>query len=301
MVATILPVIRSTENPRDGAAKPFVSEVKISVVILLLAGSATIFGWINRSRLNIDPADGNGYALGIIGTIMMCALLIYPLRKYSRITLPGSVGFWFRVHMFLGLFGPLAILYHCRFRYEAVNSGIALLLMLVMVFSGLVGRYLHSHIYRGYSLRRLQLGELFSKIIEWRAMLDADGDSGDDVRNWLAKYEALVSRSRKGFLESALILMRLNLGAPWRRYSVSRKIRRHFTEISVRVGWTDSELKQHQNDARRHANGFLKATRDAGGFLFYDRLFQLWRMLHLPLFGLLAMAVTFHVFAVHMY
>lgn len=301
MVASILPDIRREKNRRSRSLKSWVSEARISLTILLLAGGMTVFGWSNRFRLNIDPAQGYGYALGIIGTTMMCALLIYPLRKYSRIALPGSVGFWFRIHMLLGLFGPLAILYHCQFRYEAVNSGVALFLMLTMVCSGLVGRYLHSHIYRGYSLRRLQLSELFGNIIKWRAILDADGDSGDDVRNWLAKYEALVSRSRKSFLESAFIVMRLNLGAPWRRYFVSRQIRRHFAEISERVGWTDAELKQHQNDAHIHAREFLKATRDAGGFLFYDRLFQFWRMLHLPLFGLLAMAVTFHVFAVHMY
>ena len=36
-------------------------------------------------------------------------------------------------------------------------------------------------------------------------------------------------------------------------------------------------------------------------FVFYERLFALWHVLHLPLFAILVFAAVLHVVAVHLY
>jgi hypothetical protein len=45
----------------------------------------------------------------------------------------------------------------------------------------------------------------------------------------------------------------------------------------------------------------LAAVRKAAAFEFYDRLFGLWHVLHLPLFIILIFAASIHVVAAHLY
>jgi hypothetical protein len=274
------------------------------VVSACAAGAVTAavaWGWWNRGSLGIDPASGAGYALGIFGASAMVVVLIYPLRKRGHARFLGSVAIWFRVHMLLGLLGPLAILYHSRFRYEAINSGVALWSMLIVVASGLIGRYVHRHVYRGFSLQHLKARDLFEEMAAVRAELDADGDAGEHVRAVLGQYAALAQLSGRGFVKSALISAQLGIGTRLHRYSLARELREHLDLTGRLAGWSGDELARHQRDARLHLHRYLKALRLAGGFAFYDRMLGVWRTLHLPLFIFLAIAVTMHIVAVHMY
>jgi hypothetical protein len=45
----------------------------------------------------------------------------------------------------------------------------------------------------------------------------------------------------------------------------------------------------------------LAAVRKAAAFEFYDRLFGLWHVLHLPLFIILIFAAGIHVVAAHLF
>ena len=65
----------------------------------------------------------------------MLLLLIYPLRKrfqHSSIFIFSTKN-WFKLHMVLGVFGPLLILYHSNFSLGSTNSNVALGSMLLMV------------------------------------------------------------------------------------------------------------------------------------------------------------------------
>ena len=81
-------------------------------------------GWLLREAELITPEDGIGYWLGIVGGSMMLALLLYPLRKRIRILHRlGATRHWFRMHMILGLVGPVLVMYHCNFQLGSFNSG----------------------------------------------------------------------------------------------------------------------------------------------------------------------------------
>mgnify|MGYP003349643069 CR=1 FL=1 len=62
--------------------------------------------------------------------------------------------------MFLGVAGPIAILYHCTYRMGATNSNVALWSMIIVSSSGLVGRYLYSRIHFGLYGSRANLDEI---------------------------------------------------------------------------------------------------------------------------------------------
>ena len=53
--------------------------------------------------------------------------------------------------------------------------------------------------------------------------------------------------------------------------------------------------------ARIYLRIHLGTVRKIAGFSFYERLFSLWHVLHLPLFIMLLVSGVVHVYAVHMY
>ena len=145
----------------------------VSALVILLVALAIGYGWLHRHALGFSPDHGFGYALGIIGGVLMLILLAYPVRKRSRTRRAvGSVGFWFRFHMFLGLVGPMAILFHSRFTWGSLNAAVALGAMIIVASSGLVGRFLYSRVHRGYSGRKLELRSLKDEMDDLLAQLD---------------------------------------------------------------------------------------------------------------------------------
>jgi hypothetical protein len=126
-----------------------------------LIGVFLVAGWLLRDLKLLNPEQGTGYWLGIIGGSLMLSLLLYPLRKKVRfLHRLGSTRRWFRMHMILGLLGPLLVLYHCNFQLGSFNSRVALYCMLVVAVSGIIGRHFYAAIHRGLYGRKLTLGEL---------------------------------------------------------------------------------------------------------------------------------------------
>jgi uncharacterized membrane protein YdcZ (DUF606 family) len=130
----------------------------------LLAILITYFGWIGRTERNITAEEGLGYILGIVGASLMAALLLYPLRKRVRfLRFLGTTKRWFFWHMVLGIIGPILILFHSNFALGSLNSRISLYCMLLVSGSGLIGRYLYSHIHNGLYGRKTTLRSLTKK------------------------------------------------------------------------------------------------------------------------------------------
>ena len=95
----------------------------------------------------IEPGQGLGLWLGIIGSLMMLTLFSYSIRKRFKFSHKLSpLTSWFNLHIFLGIFGPIFILYHCRYSLGADNSNIALFSMLTVSLSGVIGRYLYNKV-----------------------------------------------------------------------------------------------------------------------------------------------------------
>ena len=264
-------------------------ERAISALVLLGVVVAIFFGWLHRGDDWIDPERGIGYALGIIGGSMMLVLLAYPLRKRAKPSsrAPGSVGFWFRFHMLLGLLGPLAILYHSRFTWGALNSAVALGAMIVVAGSGLIGRFLYSRVHRGYSGRKLELRALKQEMDGLLTSLETAGIAHAEILERLQPFEDCAVKAGSAFWASASAV--LGLGIRTRR--AERQLLQSLPPSADRRNLALSEAVSH----------FFEAARRAAEFAFYDRLLRLWHLLHLPLFILLVAAAILHIVAVHMY
>ncbi len=82
-----------------------------------------------------------GRYLGVVGSVLIVASFVYSLRKRKLIR-SGSPKTLLRNHEVLGWAGALLILVHGGIHSNAVLPWLAVLAMLVVVASGLTGRYL---------------------------------------------------------------------------------------------------------------------------------------------------------------
>ena len=271
-------------------------------LFFVLVSVLLYLGWSTQTERYISPNRGVGYWLGIVGGSLMLLLLVYSLRKrWSWLKFLGSTPAWFRFHMVLGIAGPVCILYHSNFATGATNSNVALFSMLTVAGSGLIGRYIYSHIHHGLYGRKLELGEL-------RA--GADGLRSLSGRiSFLPELVTRIDTAEQRLLKAGPHLSFLGFAKPVVVGTVALKARwdlHHYIRQSLHAGARRSavvalEHKRLGLTARAYIDRRLAATRRVASFEGYERLFSLWHALHIPLIFMMVIAAVIHVIAVHVY
>jgi hypothetical protein len=269
------------------------SQLGLGLATILLVG-----GWLSPLGHYLTPRSGLGYALGIIGGSLMLALLVYPARKrLPSLAVLGSNKMWFQIHMVLGIAGPLCILYHCGYHLGATNSNVALWSMVIVAGSGLVGRYLYTRIHHGLYGQKASLEELRK---EAERLKKEGGGAGNVLPEFASRLDVAEQRIAKGIPLVPKALSALV------QYRLSRASVRRYVHKTLRSAAAESlTIAEHRHAlavaADRRMDSRLIAARRVAEFQSCDRLFGLWHVLHLPLFGMLFVAGIVHVIAVNVY
>lgn len=82
-----------------------------------------------------------GRYLGIIGTSIICLSFIYSLRK-RKIIKSGSPKKLLSIHEYMAWIGSVMLLIHAGIHFNALLPWLAILMLLIAVASGLVGKFL---------------------------------------------------------------------------------------------------------------------------------------------------------------
>jgi len=259
-------------------------------------------GWKYNSYLYLTPEQGLGYVLGIIGASLMLMLLLYPLRKHARWARGfGPVRYWFRSHMLMGVAGPVCILFHCNFQPGSTNGNIALFSMLLVAGSGLVGRYFYAKIHYGLYGRKSDLVHLGSDAARARAELDTVFGMLPGIKTRLGRLEEKLLLTQCGFISCLANVLLLNIRSRWCGYVCRSELRRYFNSLSNRNDMTREQRRCYYQKTRHYLSEYLATVRKVAGFSFYERLFSMWHVFHLPIFVMLLITGIVHVYAVHMY
>ena len=261
-----------------------------------------VAGWVNRDEEYLVPGSGAGYWLGVAGAATMLLLLLYPLRKRMRLRgWIGSVAFWFRLHMVLGLVGPALVLFHANFAFGSLNSNVALLAMLTVAGSGIVGRYLYGKIHLGLYGRKAAVQELLADALALENSLGDELPGTELIVERMHAFARHGADGRKGILAGLWTLPALAIRAGAVRRRLHRETYRLVKAEGKRRGWSRRVRARHQAAITDLVRLHLAAVRKAAAFEFYDRLFGLWHVLHLPLFVILIFAASIHVVAAHLF
>lgn len=90
------------------------------------------------------PSGLFGHGLGILGFLLMLfAETGYTWRKNVQREGYGPMRHWLQAHVFTGLVGPYLVLLHTAFEFRGL-AGVTALLVLVVVASGCVGRFVYT-------------------------------------------------------------------------------------------------------------------------------------------------------------
>lgn len=269
----------------------------ISVIVI----GIILYGWIVAEDSYITPQEGIGYWLGIIGGMAMLLLLSYPLRKkWRRMRKMGSVKYWFRVHMFLGLLGPILILFHSNFALGSINSSVAFFSMLLVAGSGVVGKYFYLKIHYGLYGKHATMGDLKDDLQLTKGMLGKHISISDQMKARLERYETAVTK-KHGFLVGFLRIPVTYIISKWMLYSVLHEVKIGITKYADAKGW-DSKLRAKlYNRSKSDFTNYIFHSKKVAEFTIYEQLFSLWHILHFPLFLALVITGVTHVFAVHIF
>ena len=116
------------------------------VTALLVTGA---YGFVLVVTSKIPPAgELFGHGLGIFGFVLMLLTeTLYSIRKRVRGARWGRMSDWLQFHIFTGLVGPYMVLLHTSWKFNGL-AGVTTLFTVVIVFSGLIGRYIYTRIPR---------------------------------------------------------------------------------------------------------------------------------------------------------
>ena len=117
----------------------------IITVVLLTA----LYGAVTVITQEIPAAsDIFGHGLGILGfTLMLMTEMLYSIRKRMRNASWGRMSTWLQFHIFTGLVGPYMVLLHTSWKFNGL-AGVVTLLTVLIVLSGVIGRYIFTKIPR---------------------------------------------------------------------------------------------------------------------------------------------------------
>jgi hypothetical protein len=258
-------------------------------------------GFWQRDDSWIEPKDGIGYWLGVAGSLIMLSLLAYSKRKSAALQWLGSVTGVFKMHMVLGIVGPVLIALHSGFFLRSVNSTVAVTVMCLVVFSGILGRYLYA---------KLHMGLYGNKASALLLLRDADafqrsfGDGLDDA--------APIQLELSSFTQEVLPEPGSIIGSIQQAWLVGRRsTARHFRLMveaeaiiaaqALRQHWPADDYQHRITLAEKQLDAYFASLKKAATLRVYERIFAFWHVFHLPLFYLLICTVLAHVFAVHWY
>lgn len=287
------PEAKSVDRDRSrGVARPDSDRIAWTsphMLVGIVASLVLAYGWIAIDELDLTPAEGLGYGLGVAGMGAMVLLLAYSVRKRVRaLRHAGLLRNWFEAHLVLGLLAPVAILYHATFRVESTNAAVALSCMLVVAGSGIGGRFLYGRLHRGLAGELRSVGGLQRAARACLAPVRPVLDGRPEVLALIARFEESSAGLTSGLIRS-LQAATLRLRA--------RVLRRRIARILRRNGETAADVA---NADRAIADCLAELCR-AGELRLFTQLFALWHAIHIPLTVILFLSAIVHIVAVHLY
>ncbi len=292
-----------TPQPRASGSKPHspLEHGTTAIIFGLVVIAVLYLGWKQRDAGYITAKHGLGYLLGIAGGTMMTMLLLYPLRKKQvRLFRWGAIRHWFRMHMVFGIVGPVTILYHSDFRLGAINSNVALISMLLVAGSGLVGRYFYTRIHYGLYGARMSLEGLQGRVNAAQGHVASLFRQTPEALDTLRRLERWLLKERNGLFR--LVLLPIAAVRCWAvRIRVNRQLRRALGERLATQANSIHSMRRSQQLAAQFVSTYVETLRRVAEIGTYERLFSWWHILHLPLFLMMLLAGVAHVIAVHMY
>ena len=224
---------------------------------------------------------------GYIGTALMAISAIYPMmRRFRGFRLVASNTMWFDFHMMAGVVGPMFILLHSALKLDNWVSA-AFWCMVIVVVSGVIGRYLYTQVpdlLNGRELEELDHERALARLRGQHAL--AVQVSERELSRHRAKCERLVDA---GLVHVLFWIMAEDMRRIFRRFGRGRRLRKTGAPRAIvkELGRRTGRLMLI--DRRR-----VLASRA-------QLLLHSWKLVHVPFTIFLVAISTLHIYVAFKY
>ena len=212
-----------------------------------------------------------GHSLGVIGFILMLSTeTLYSLRKRAIRRPWGRLRSWLRFHIFSGIVGPYLVLLHTAWQFRGL-AGVVLLLTVIVVISGFIGRYIYTAVPRtadGMVLEEQALKQEIAVLADELQELDPELPEGVAMESLLPVGQGLFA---------------------WvvdlRAYVARRRVRRSLTTRTIEALEKMVVVQRRTKDLRSSLDSLATAR----------KLLAVWHTVHIPLGMALFVAAFVHI------
>lgn len=279
--------------PLRGSARAWRADL---AVLLILVGAVGLAALISRQGW-LTAGDPVSYRIAIAGGLMMLAVFLYPLRKHIRaLDRLGATRWWLWGHIALGLLGPWLILVHSTFHIGSLNAAVALWSMVIVVLSGVVGRFLHARVHRGLRGERTSLDDLRRRA----GLVEAEAVGRLDFAPAVALALHRFEQRELAAPTHGLDMFRRILWLPLRQVLLAWHCQR-LLRVAVATQPDRALRRRQRRGGARLVAKYLAAVVRVSQYAAYERVFALWHVAHVPFVVLLVVSAVVHVIAVHAY
>jgi len=229
------------------------------------------------------PSGLVGHGLGILGSLMMVGgVAMYSVRKrVRRYEQSGALSTWLTAHIFLCTLGPYFVMLHTAFRFGGIIS-IAFWSMVVVVLSGVFGRYVYARIPKTANGQFLSEKALFARQNHLlHSILEYHDITEPEIHSILESTRSGAPSS--GQAKGLSMWLPKRPGMLRKRKSILALAGQRNIQGSDAVMFTQRMLDY---DNLVHQASFSNV---------FQRLFGYWHVFHLPLALILLTIMLFHI------
>ncbi|MFN7934070.1 MAG: hypothetical protein U0R19_12140 [Bryobacteraceae bacterium] len=235
-----------------------------------------------------------GLRLGMAGGFLFFWLYLYSVRKkVKRLSKIGKTKNWLDFHVLMGICAPILITLHSAFRFQGL-AGVAYWIMIAVLLSGIVGRYLYSLIPKSLSATELGYKELENLYQQCAADLSQFHlVPPSDLEHIAYSPDASLAKAMPLWRAFGMMLW-LDVSRPFRVASLRRRFMTTGERLRSAGGLfrsTNPTLERTIALARRQAWLAAKLS-------FLDRakeIFHLWHVVHRPFSYSFLVLIAVHV------
>lgn len=260
-------------------------ELWLSFIAIIFITLAYIF--MVTMMNDIPPAsEFFGHSIGILGFVLMLMTeTLYSIRKRSRSARWGRMSSWLNFHIFTGLVGPYLVLLHSSWKFNGL-AGIVMLLTVIIVLSGFVGRYFYTAVPRTVDGIALDEGAIQHHLQQ------IDAELQRRLAQQSTAAQEFVNRQVRPILDSLK-----DQGA------FLPLITNPFSEFTFRLRWwleknrLDTQTRKQLSSVEHLIHQRLALNRQVRTLAASRRLLALWHAVHIPIGMALFTAAFVHIIA----
>jgi len=215
-------------------------------------------------------SDFLGHSLGILGFLLMLMTeVLYSIRKRYALARWGKLQHWLSFHIYTGLVGPYLVLLHTSWKFNGL-AGILMLMTVIIVISGFVGRYFYTAIPRTADGTLMEADHLRNLISQNQQQLDRWRQSNPALVQQVDDLFSLLSDKQKRRGGQSAIRNR------WRKVEKEASPENRQLVRNLHLLWERQLVLSRQLDSMAGAR----------------RLLAIWHAVHIPL-GVAMFTVAF--------